>query len=150
MEYLIILTIVVTSISLIIFIYKYVGYKCPDCKKISRHIVRVETVSNRYKHETVKGEKDRRYKDNPLYCTLRKWFYCANCNIIYSATIVDTITTAGMIQRHMDINSDKDNIDKFENTTTSANGNDDDRLKRLKLNRLEQEIKELKDILKTL
>ena len=56
-----------------------VSPKCPECKSKDFSLVERLLIAEKYKQEKKNGERDRRYKNNPLISTYNLYFECNQC-----------------------------------------------------------------------
>lgn len=75
---------VILGIFFLFFLFKIIRYwvakeKCPACSSRKIDEQRRDIVAQKYKHEKKSGERDQRYKDNPLINTWRLSMKCSNC-----------------------------------------------------------------------
>jgi hypothetical protein len=54
--------------------------KCPECRSKEFSLVERLLIAESYEHEKMNGERDRRFKNNPLISTYNLYFKCKECS----------------------------------------------------------------------
>jgi len=80
--------------------------KCPNCGSTDFNIEDKHLLSERYKHEKKDGERDQRYKDNPLINQFQVSMKCNSCGNEWTEELMEETTGEKSKNFSTNINSD--------------------------------------------